>query len=195
MNKVNDIVSRVQNGESLAGAIAKSTAADVVEVLTYTDVNDLVVLGSTILSAFTDITPVNIDMTPASAADIDAARAGLLLPAISGSAVVKTEKAVVKAISESTNTAGRAGKTIVKENGVVIKSYGTGDAHKPAHAHVEGGGQKVRIGPNGKPLKGEAELSTKQSKVVNNNVKSIRNEVNKVGKENKRIEDELKRQN
>ena len=42
---------------------------------------------------------------------------------------------------------GRSGSTIAKEGEVSIQSYGTGDAHKPAHAHVKGGGKEVRIGP------------------------------------------------
>ena len=46
-----------------------------------------------------------------------------------------------------------------------------------------------RIGPNGKPLKGEKELSTQQKQIVDENKKEIRREINKVGKENKRIEE------
>lgn len=66
---------------------------------------------------------------------------------------------------------GRAGTTIVNKDGVRIKSYGTGDVHKPAHGHVTGGGKDVRIGPNGKPLKGEPELSSKQRSVIQNILK------------------------
>ena len=84
---------------------------------------------------------------------------------------------------------GREGKVIVKKNGITIKSYGTNDAHKPAHAHVKGKGHEVRIGPNGKPLKGENELSTQQKQIVDENKKEIRREINKVGKENKKIEE------
>ena len=84
---------------------------------------------------------------------------------------------------------GRSGTTIANENGVTVNSHGTNDAHKPAHAHVSGEGNPVRVGANGKPLKGQSELSTKQSKVVKNNLKAIRKEVNKVGKANKAIED------
>ncbi|NDV59045.1 DUF4160 domain-containing protein [Bacteroides sp. 519] len=49
---------------------------------------------------------------------------------------------------------------------ISVKSYGTNDVHKPAHAHVKGGGKEVRIGPNGKTLDGQPELSTKQRNVV-----------------------------
>lgn len=82
---------------------------------------------------------------------------------------------------------------IIQKNGVTIKSYGTNDVHKPAHAHVKGGGKEVRIGPNGKTLKGQPELSDKQKKVVDNHKKDFRKEINAVGKENKRIEDLNKR--
>jgi hypothetical protein len=75
------------------------------------------------------------------------------------------------------------------KNGVKVQSYGTNDVHKPAHAHVTGGGKEVRIGANGKPLKGQANLTTKQQKVVTGAKKDIRKEVNKVGRANKRIED------
>lgn len=95
-------------------------------------------------------------------------------------------------VAENTET-GRSGSTIVNKSGVKVKSYGTGDAHKPAHGHVSGGGKDVRIGPNGKPLKGEPELSPKQNKVVRENIRAVRKEINKVGKENKRIEDEQRR--
>jgi hypothetical protein len=36
--------------------------------------------------------------------------------------------------------------------------YRSGD-HPPAHAHVKGGGGNTRIGPIGKPLKGDPELT------------------------------------
>jgi len=137
--------------------------------------------------------------TPATAGASLAATAEGTAVAVHGAGVVGT---AVKSMatqegrmSQASSSSGRAGKTIANENGVKVKSHGTGDAHKPAHAHVEGGGKQVRVGPNGKPLKGEPELSSKQSKVVNDNIKDIRKEVNKVGKENKRIEDELRRGN
>ncbi|NVO11007.1 MAG: hypothetical protein HXX16_13685 [Bacteroidales bacterium] len=83
---------------------------------------------------------------------------------------------------------GRAGTTIAKENGVTIKTHGTNDAHKPAHAHVEGEGQTTRIGPKGKPLKDQPSLTTKQNKVVQKYQKEIRKEVNKIGRANKKLE-------
>ena len=97
--------------------------------------------------------------------------------------------AAKEALSKGQKILGREGKVIVKKNGITIKSYGTNDAHKPAHAHVKGKGHEVRIGPNGKPLKGEKELSTQQKQIVDENKKEIRREINKVGKENKKIEE------
>jgi len=81
-------------------------------------------------------------------------------------------------------TRARAGKTIANSNGVKIQSYGSGDSHKPAH--VKGGGKEVRIGPNGKPLKKQPELSAKQKKVVQKNKTAIIKELRKVGKANQR---------
>jgi RHS repeat-associated protein len=82
---------------------------------------------------------------------------------------------------------GRAGCKIADENGVQIISHGSNDRHKPAHVHVIGGGKETRIGANGKPLKNQPELTTKQKAVVVNHKKEIRKEVNKVGKANQRI--------
>ena len=95
-------------------------------------------------------------------------------------------------ITDNKKLLGRSGTTIARKNGITIKTYGTNDAHKPAHAHVIGKGKEIRIGANGKPLKGEGELSTAQKKVVKDNKKEIRKEVNAIGKENKKIEDEDK---
>jgi len=169
----------------------------VATIINNSDLQDGYILGSAILSPFTGNEPSSFEITtdelgvfkgvviqPVSSNDIEAAKSGLLLPIISGSAVNKIEKSIEKVIE-----GGRAGKTIVKENGVIIKSYGTNDAHKPAHAHVLGGGKDVRVGPNGKPLKGQPELTDKQKKVIDNNRKEIRKEVNAVGKENKKIEE------
>ena len=85
---------------------------------------------------------------------------------------------------------GRSGSTIAKEGEVSIQSYGTGDVHKPAHAHVKGGGKEVRIGPKGHPLKGEPNLSKQQQNIVEKYKNKIRKELNKVGRTNKRLEDE-----
>ena len=93
-----------------------------------------------------------------------------------------------EASKSNTATVGRPGKTIAKKNGVEVKSYGSNDAHKPAHAHVKGGGKEVRIGANGHPLKGQPELTTKQAKVVKEYKKDIRKEINKVGKANQALE-------
>ena len=94
--------------------------------------------------------------------------------------------------SDATNVDGTQLETrIVDENGVVVESYGEKD-HGPPHAHVKGAGFEVKIGPNGKPLKGEQQLSTKQKKVVEGNLKKIRKQVNKEAKEHKKRENEQK---
>ena len=45
------------------------------------------------------------------------------------------------------------------------------------------------MGPNGKPLKGQPELSTQQKRVVDNHKKALRKEVKAIGKENKKLEE------
>ena len=80
-----------------------------------------------------------------------------------------------------------AGKIIVRQNGVTVEHYGTSD-HGPAHAHVKGGGPETKVGPKGNELKGQNDLTPKQRSVVRNNKNLIRNELNKLGRANKRIE-------
>ncbi|MGH3801034.1 MAG: RHS repeat domain-containing protein, partial [Pseudonocardiaceae bacterium] len=64
---------------------------------------------------------------------------------------------------------------VVDERGVKVKIYS--NDHAPPHAHVEGGGGKTRIGQNGKPLKGDPELTPKQRDVVGANRKEIRDAI------------------
>ena len=85
---------------------------------------------------------------------------------------------------------GRSGSTIAKDGEVSIQSYGTGDVHRPAHAHVKGGGKEIRIGLKGHPLKGEPNLSKQQRSIVEKSKNIIRKELNKAGRANKRLEDE-----
>jgi hypothetical protein len=94
--------------------------------------------------------------------------------------------------SQSSSSPARAGKTLGKRDGVEIKSYGSNDVHKPAHAHVKGGGKEVRIGPNGKPLKNQPELAPKQKAAVEQFKTEIRKELKKVGKANQKLEKEAK---
>ena len=121
-----------------------------------------------------------------------AVRSGAKAASKVDNAITSTSK-VVNGIKSSKNVTnapkGRRGTTIAKKNGVTIETYGSNDVHKPAHAHVKGKGKHVRIGPNGKPLKGQPELSNQQKNVVDENISAIRREVNKIGKENKRIEE------
>lgn len=65
--------------------------------------------------------------------------------------------------------------TIVSQDGVRVQIYS--NDHAPAHAHVKGKGDEVRIGQNGKPLAGEKELSRHQQSVVAENIRTIRENV------------------
>jgi RHS repeat-associated protein len=86
---------------------------------------------------------------------------------------------------------GRAGKKLADEGGVTVQSHGTSDVDRPAHAHVSSPGQKdCRIGPNGKPIDGQRELTPQEKTVVANNLPAIRKELKKVGRASSRMEAE-----
>lgn len=73
---------------------------------------------------------------------------------------------------------------IIKEGGVIIEHYYPND-HGPAHAYVYEIGNKGRgtkIGENGKPLKGERALTTREMKVVGRNKAKIRKDIQKIRK-------------
>lgn len=72
--------------------------------------------------------------------------------------------------------------TVVKSGSVKIEHYYKTNDHGPAHMHVVGGGKTTRIGSNGKPLRGDPELSSPQKKVVDANLIKIRNAGNKIGR-------------
>jgi len=71
------------------------------------------------------------------------------------------------------------GCVIVKENGVEIESYYPDDHGNPVHLHVSGGGVNTKIGPQGKPVKGYPQLSSKQKKVVEKNIDLIKKAIKK----------------
>ncbi|MGH4033677.1 RHS repeat-associated core domain-containing protein [Actinomycetota bacterium Odt1-20B] len=82
----------------------------------------------------------------------------------------------------------------VSKNGVhiVVHEY---DVDKPAHAHVTGGGgREVRIGPNGKPLHNQPELSRKQQQAVEHFKPQIRTAVRKLGRRSQAEERAAKEQ-
>jgi RHS repeat-associated protein len=54
--------------------------------------------------------------------------------------------------------------------------------HLPAHAHVEGGGRETHIGANGKPLKGQPEVTPEQEKAVEAGRSIIRSRINKINR-------------
>ncbi len=71
---------------------------------------------------------------------------------------------------------------IVSENGIVIEHYYPND-HAPVHAHVYEQGKKNRgtkIGENGRPLKGQRELTAKEAKVVKKHKTKIRSVLSKI---------------
>ena len=71
-------------------------------------------------------------------------------------------------------------KHIVETKGVRIEHYYASNDHAPPHAHVSGKGPKTKIGMNGKPLKGEPELSADQASVVEEHLSTIRTAINKI---------------
>lgn len=73
-------------------------------------------------------------------------------------------------------------KSIASDGEVSVEHYYRIGDHPPAHAHVNGGGPSTRIGPNGKPLAGQPELSSRQRAAVEANIAAIRRAINKIGK-------------
>ncbi|MBZ0237204.1 MAG: RHS repeat-associated core domain-containing protein [Deltaproteobacteria bacterium] len=74
------------------------------------------------------------------------------------------------------------GRTIATQGEVTVQHYYHGNDHGPAHAHVTGGGDTVRIGPGGHPLAGEMALTPAQRAVVDANRGTIRKAINKLGR-------------
>ena len=64
---------------------------------------------------------------------------------------------------------------MTNEDGVTIDIYSRD--HGPAHAHVKGKGAEVRTDQNGKPLKGESELSSARKDVVGRHLREISNRI------------------
>jgi RHS repeat-associated protein len=143
----------------------------------------------TYTSAFKEIKEDFNTLMDENASTWDRVKAGVSLASEILSPVSLSDAKDAKKIVKKISNKGRPGTVIAKENGITIKTYGTNDAHKPAHAHVIGKGSEVRVGPNGKPLKGQPELSTQQKKVVDNHRKALRKEVKALGKENKKLEE------
>src|SRR5690554_3839433 len=79
-------------------------------------------------------------------------------------------------------------KSIAKNGDIEIMHYTKSGDHGPAHMHVKGGGKEIRIGQNGKPLKGEPELSGAQQKMIKENKSAIRKAGKKIGKWNQHQE-------
>ncbi|HEY2518052.1 MAG TPA: polymorphic toxin-type HINT domain-containing protein [Polyangiaceae bacterium] len=71
-------------------------------------------------------------------------------------------------------------REVASESGVRIQHFYHGGDHAEAHLHVYGGGDNTKIGMNGKPIKGQPELSSRQQEVVGNNKATIRRVVDKI---------------
>ncbi|MER5886683.1 hypothetical protein ABT160_22895 [Streptomyces sp. NPDC001941] len=101
-----------------------------------------------------------------------ALRTASAAPAATASSVALVGTAAVRAATAS-DFPGVG--TIVNEGGVTIQIYS--NDHAPPHAHVKGKGTEVRIGQNGRPLAGDGELSRLQKAVVDNNLRTIRENI------------------
>ena len=69
--------------------------------------------------------------------------------------------------SKAADAEGKAQKgpgTVADEHGVKVEVYS--NDHGPPHAHVKSGERNTRIGQNGKPLRGEGELTKIERKVT-----------------------------
>lgn len=75
------------------------------------DFNDIWAVGSAILSGFTEV-QAHINRTPATSEEIEVAKSGLLLPAISGCTVNKEEKVVDDVLA-----AGKTGISLPNPHG------------------------------------------------------------------------------
>lgn len=73
---------------------------------------------------------------------------------------------------------------IIREGGVRIVINARD--HGPPHAHVLGGGRETRIGQNGKPLRGDPELTDKQQRVVDKHRGAIRRAIRRYMREHRR---------
>ena len=72
---------------------------------------------------------------------------------------------------------------VLAENGrVKIEHNYRSNDHGPAHAHVKGGGPETRIGPNGKPLPGNPEMTTEQQELYDDNKSQVRRAINTIGR-------------
>jgi len=64
---------------------------------------------------------------------------------------------------------------ILRQKGVRIVI--NADDHAPPHAHVLGGGDETRTGQNGRPLRGDPELTRQQKSVIDDNRNVIRDAI------------------
>jgi RHS repeat-associated protein len=82
--------------------ISVSNLPTFLKMATYTDINDLVVLVSSLLTPLTGKGPINADRTSATPDDVEAAKMGLLLPAMSGSGAKEALNAAEETVEKIT---------------------------------------------------------------------------------------------
>jgi RHS repeat-associated protein len=97
------------------------------KIAPYTDLNDAVVLVSAILSPITGKNPINIDGTIATNDDIEAAKMGLLLPAISGSGAKKAIGTVENTGKKYFRYVGKGEADIIKKTGEIPNTKSSGE--------------------------------------------------------------------
>ena len=71
-------------------------------------------------------------------------------------------------------------KIIAEGNGVKILHYTKSGEHGPAHLHVRGGGTEIKIGQNGKPIKGSLSPTAIQQRIIDENIGKLRQAVRKM---------------
>jgi RHS repeat-associated protein len=76
-------------------------------------------------------------------------------------------------------------KTVAQKGDIKAVHYTKSGDHGPAHLHIKGGGAEVKIGQNGKPLKGQPALSAAQQAFVNSNKGIIRKAITQIQKYHK----------
>jgi len=73
-------------------------------------------------------------------------------------------------------------KLVVQDGQVRVEHYYRSNDHAPAHMHVKGGGPETRIGPNGRPLRGDPMPTAAQQDVIARHVSVIRRGGRKIGR-------------
>ena len=74
-------------------------------------------------------------------------------------------------------------KNVVEQGGVKVEHYYRSNDHAPAHMHVTVNGKTLtRVGANGKPIPGDPPLPANIQRVIDDNLRAIRNAGDKLGR-------------